>query len=161
MLAYKCWCVLFFFRSDAVECWCCCFLFFVLLVSNGEKGCECWCCYQVEVPTGEEDVWNTIVEVQAWPRKGKARSIPSPSVSSDSYSADEDYVEFLKTYKPHDGYSSGSDEIDEDYAEFLKAYDPQESYPGASSFDEAQVRCEGVSKEKEMSAPSKTAADLD
>jgi hypothetical protein len=95
------------------------------------------------------------------PRKGKARSIPSPSVSSDSYSADEDYVEFLKTYKPHDGYSSGSDEIDEDYAEFLKAYDPQESYPGASSFDEAQVRCEGVSKEKEMSAPSKTAADLD
>jgi hypothetical protein len=95
------------------------------------------------------------------PRKGKARSIPSPSVSSDSYSADEDYVEFLKTYRPHDGYSSGFDEIDEDYAEFLKAYDPQESYPGASSFDEAQVRCEGVSKEKEVPAPSKTAADLD
>jgi hypothetical protein len=90
------------------------------------------------------------------PRKGKARSIPSPSVSSDSYSADEDYVEFLKTYKPHDGYSSASDEIDEDYAEFLKTYVPEESYSG-----EAQVRCEGVSKEKEMSAPSKTAADLD
>jgi hypothetical protein len=95
------------------------------------------------------------------PRKGKARSIPSPSVSSDSYSADEDYVEFLKTYKPHDGYSSGSDEIDEDYAEFLKTYDPQESYPGVSSSDEAQVRCDGVSKEKEVPAPSKTAADLD
>jgi hypothetical protein len=97
------------------------------------------------------------------PRKGKARSIPSPSVSSDSYSDDEDYVEFLKTYKPHDDYSSGSDEIDEDYAEFLKTYDPQESYPGASSFDEAPVQCEGVSKEKEkeVPAPSKTAADLD
>jgi hypothetical protein len=89
------------------------------------------------------------------PRKSKAKSVPAPSVSSDSYSPDEDYVEFLKTYKPHDGYSSGSDEIDEDYAEFLKTYVPEESYP-----DEAQVRGEGVSK-KEVSAPSKTAADLD
>jgi hypothetical protein len=95
------------------------------------------------------------------PRKSKARSIPSPSISSDSYSADEDYVEFLKTYKPHDGYSSGSDEIDADYAEFLKTYDPQESYLGVSSSDQAHAQRKGVSKEKEVSAPSKTEADLD
>jgi hypothetical protein len=80
------------------------------------------------------------------PRKSKARSVPSPSVLSDSYSVDEDYVEFLKTYKPHDGYSSGSDEIDADYAEFLKTYDPQEFYPGVSSSDGVQVQCKGVSK---------------
>jgi hypothetical protein len=90
------------------------------------------------------------------PRRSKAKSVPAPSVSSDSYSPDEDYVEFLKTYNPHDGYSSGFDEIDEDYAEFLKTYVTEESYS-----DEAQVRCEWVSKEKEVSAPSKTAADLD
>jgi hypothetical protein len=91
------------------------------------------------------------------PRKSKAKSVPAPSVSSDSYSPDGDYIEFLKTYKPYDGYSSGSDEIDEDYAEFLKTYVPEESYSG-----EAQVRCEGVSKKKKKApAPSKTAADLD
>ncbi|KAK2450556.1 hypothetical protein QL285_009669 [Trifolium repens] len=89
------------------------------------------------------------------PRKSKAKSVPAPSVSSDSYSPDEDYVEFLKTYKSHDGYSSGSDEIDEDYAEFLKTYVPEESYS-----DEVQVQCEGVLQEKKVSAPSKTAADF-
>jgi hypothetical protein len=57
----------------------------------------------------------------------------SPCLSDDY---DEDYVEFLKTYKPHDGYSSGFDEIDEDYAEFLKTYDPEEVYPGEVSFNE-------------------------
>jgi hypothetical protein len=93
------------------------------------------------------------------PRKSKARSIPAPLVSSDSYSADEDYVEFLKMYKPCDGYSSGSDEIDADYAEFLKTYNPQEFYPGVSSSDEGKVKHK--EKEKEVSEPSKTAADLD
>jgi hypothetical protein len=91
----------------------------------------------------------------ARPQKSKARDVPALSDSSGSYSADEDYVEFLKTYKPCDGYSSSSDEIDEDYAEFLKTYDPQESYPGVSSFDEEQVQREGVSKEEKVSAPSK------
>jgi hypothetical protein len=95
------------------------------------------------------------------PRKSKGKSIPAPSVSSDSYSADEDYVEFLKTYKPCDGYSSGSDEIDADYAKFLKTYDPQEFYPGVSPSEEGKVKHKGVSKEKEVSEPSKTAADLD
>jgi hypothetical protein len=57
----------------------------------------------------------------------------SPCLSAD---VDEDYVEFLKTYKPHDGYSSGSDEIVEDYAEFLKTYDLQEVYPGRVSSSE-------------------------
>ncbi|KAK2414631.1 hypothetical protein QL285_037201 [Trifolium repens] len=90
----------------------------------------------------------------AKPRRSKAKGVPAPSVSSDSYSPDEDYVEFLKTYKPHDGYSSGSDEIDEDYAEFLKTYVPEESYS-----DEAKVQGEGVSKD-EVPAPSKTAANL-
>jgi hypothetical protein len=59
----------------------------------------------------------------------------SPCLSDDF---DEDYVEFLKTYKPHDGYFSGSDEIDEDYAEFLKTYDPQEVYPGGVSSSEEE-----------------------
>jgi hypothetical protein len=63
------------------------------------------------------------------PRKNKIRDVLVPSDSSESYSADEDYVEFLKTYNGDESYSSGSDEIDADYAEFLKTYDPQESYP--------------------------------
>ncbi|KAK2409163.1 hypothetical protein QL285_044611 [Trifolium repens] len=62
-------------------------------------------------------------------RKGKARNVPAPLNSSESYSPDEDYAELLKTYDPHESYSSGSDEIDADYDEFLKTYDPQESYP--------------------------------
>jgi hypothetical protein len=95
----------------------------------------------------------------ARPKKSKARDVPALSDSSGSYSADEDYVEFLKTYKPCDGYSSGSDEIDADYAEFLKTYNPQEFYPGVSSSDEGKVKHKG--KEKEVSEPSKTAADLD
>jgi hypothetical protein len=64
-------------------------------------------------------------------RKVDAQHPPvTPCLSDD---ADEDYVEFLKTYKPHDGYSSGSDEIDADYAEFLRTYNPQEVYPGGVS----------------------------
>jgi hypothetical protein len=56
---------------------------------------------------------------------------------SDEY--DEDLVEFLKTYKPRDGYSSSSDEIDSDYAEFLKTYVPEEdAYPGGVSSDEVE-----------------------
>jgi hypothetical protein len=65
--------------------------------------------------------------------------VQRPPVSpcpSDDY--DEDYVEFLKTYKPHDGYSSSSDEIDEDYAEFLKTYEPEETYPGGVSSNEEE-----------------------
>jgi hypothetical protein len=93
------------------------------------------------------------------PGRSKRKSVPVPSVSSDSCSPDEDYVEFLKTYKPHDGYSS--DEIDSDYAEFLKTYDPQESYPGASSPDGVEVQNTGSSKEKGMPAVLKVATDSD
>jgi hypothetical protein len=60
--------------------------------------------------------------------------VQRPPVSpcpSDDY--DEDYVEFLKTYKPHDGYSSSSDEIDEDY--------PEETYPGGVSSNEGEDSC--------------------
>jgi hypothetical protein len=93
-----------------------------------------------------------VEKVIAWRR-------PVSPCPSDDY--DEDYVEFLKTYKPCDGYSSGSDEIDADYAEFLKTCDPQEFYPGVSPSDEGKVKHKGVSKEKEVSDPSKTTADLD
>jgi hypothetical protein len=56
---------------------------------------------------------------------------------SDDY--DEDLVEFMKTYKPHDGYSSSSDEIDSDYAEFLKTYVPEEdTYSGGVSSNEVE-----------------------
>jgi hypothetical protein len=65
----------------------------------------------------------------ARPRKNKTRGVHVPSNSTESYIADEDFVEFLKTYTPDESYSSGSDEIDADYAEFLKTYDPQDCYP--------------------------------
>jgi hypothetical protein len=58
------------------------------------------------------------------PRRVEVRNSPVSLGSSSSYSTDEDYAEFLKTYDPQDLRSSSSDEIDADYAEFLKTYNP-------------------------------------
>jgi hypothetical protein len=59
-----------------------------------------------------------------------------PQDSSSSDEIDEDYAEFLKTYRPEEDFpsvvvlsdSSSSDYVDEDYAEFLRTHDPQKFY---------------------------------
>jgi hypothetical protein len=95
------------------------------------------------------------------PRKAKAGNAPVSSDSSDSYSTDEDYAEFLKTYDPQESRSSSSDEIDTDYAEFLKTYDPQEFYPRVSSSDEGKSNITEDSKRKEIPKPSRAVSDSD
>ncbi|KAK2428819.1 hypothetical protein QL285_027307 [Trifolium repens] len=95
----------------------------------------------------------------ARPRKNRKRDVPVMSNSSESYSADEDYVEFLKTYNPHESYSSGSDEIDADYVEFLKTYDPQESYPQVSSPDDEESQITMESKKQKTPKPLKETSD--
>jgi hypothetical protein len=67
----------------------------------------------------------------------KLKNPPLPQDSSSSDDIDEDYAEFLKTYRPQEFYpndanpqdSSSSDDVDEDYAEFLRTHNPQEFYP--------------------------------
>jgi hypothetical protein len=95
------------------------------------------------------------------PRKAKAGNAPVSSDSSDSYSTDEDYAEFLKTYDPQESRSSSSEEIDADYAEFLKTYDPQEFYPRVSSSDEGKSNITEDSKRKEIPNPSRAVSDSD
>jgi hypothetical protein len=97
----------------------------------------------------------------ARPRKNRTRDVPVPSNSSESYSADEDYVEFLKNYNPHESYSSGSDEIDADYVEFLKTYDLQESYPQVSSPDDEESQITMESKKQKTPKPLKETSDSD
>jgi hypothetical protein len=95
------------------------------------------------------------------PKKVRAGTVPVSPNSSDSYSTDEDYAEFLKTYDPQESYTSSSDEIDADYAEFLKTYDPQEVYPRVSSPREGKSNAMLESKEKETPKSPKVASDSD
>jgi hypothetical protein len=95
------------------------------------------------------------------PKKVRAGIVPVSPISSDSYSTDEDYAEFLKTYDPQESYTSSSDEIDADYAEFLKTYDPQEVYPRVSSPREGKSNAMLESKEKETPKSPKVASDSD
>jgi hypothetical protein len=95
------------------------------------------------------------------PRRAKARNAPVSLDSSSSYSTDEDYAEFLKTYDPQESRSSSSDEIDADYAEFLKTYDPQEVYPQVSSSDEEKSNVTEGSKREEILKPSRAVSDSD
>jgi hypothetical protein len=67
-----------------------------------------------------------------------------PQDSSSSDEIDEDYAEFLKTYRPEEDYppvvvlqdSSSSDYVDEDYAEFLRTHNPQEFYHSGYTSEE-------------------------
>jgi hypothetical protein len=93
------------------------------------------------------------------PRRVEAKSAPASLGSSSSYSTDEDYAEFLKTYDPKESRSSSSDEIDADYAKFLKTYNPQEVYPRVSSSDEGKSNVTEGSERKEMLRPSKAVSD--
>jgi hypothetical protein len=95
------------------------------------------------------------------PKKVRAGIAPVSSTSSDSYSTDEDYAEFLKTYNPQESYTSSSDEIDVDYAKFLKTYDPQEVYPLVSSPREGKSNIILESKRKETPKSPKVASDYD
>jgi hypothetical protein len=95
------------------------------------------------------------------PRRVEAKSAPASSDSSSSYSTDEDYAEFLKTYDPQESRSSSSDEIDVDYAEFLKTYNPQEVYPRVSSSDEGKSNVTERSEREKMLRPSKAVSDSD
>jgi hypothetical protein len=90
------------------------------------------------------------------PRRAKARNAPVSLDSSSSYSTDEDYAEFLKTYDPQESRSSSSDEIDADYAEFLKTYNPQ-----VSSSDEGKANVTKGSKREKILKPSKAVSDSD
>ncbi|KAK2451853.1 hypothetical protein QL285_010865 [Trifolium repens] len=67
-----------------------------------------------------------------------------PQDSSSSDEIDEDYAEFLKTYRPEEDFpsvvvlsdSSSSDYVDEDYAEFLRTHNPQEFYHSGYTSEE-------------------------
>jgi hypothetical protein len=95
------------------------------------------------------------------PKRVEVKSAPVSFDSSSSYSTDEDYAEFLKTYNPQESHSSSSDEIDADYAEFLKTYNPQEVYPRVSSSDEGKSDIAEGSGREETSRPSKEVSDSD
>jgi hypothetical protein len=95
------------------------------------------------------------------PRRVEVRNSPVSLGSSSSYSTDEDYAEFLKTYDPQDSRSSSSDEIDADYAEFLKTYNPQEVYPQVFSSDEEKTNVAEGSKREKILKPSKAVSDSD
>ncbi|KAK2356124.1 hypothetical protein QL285_093479 [Trifolium repens] len=87
------------------------------------------------------------------PKRVKAEVIPNSSGSSGSVEADEDYVEFLKTYNPQE--SSDSDKTDEDYAEFLRTYVPEESFPYESGSGEEEGSRVTVESPKKSSHSSK------
>jgi hypothetical protein len=95
------------------------------------------------------------------PKRVEVKSAPVSFDSSSSYSTDEDYAEFLKTYNPQESRSSSSDEIDVDYAEFLKTYNPQEVYPRVSSSDEGKSNVTERSEREKMLRPSKAVSDSD
>jgi hypothetical protein len=90
-----------------------------------------------------------------------------PQDSSSSDEIDEDYAEFLKTYRPEEDFpsvvvlsdSSSSDYVDEDYAEFLRTHDPQRFYhTGYTSEegDDSSVTVEpkvGVAKSPQAQPP--------
>ncbi|KAK2435502.1 hypothetical protein QL285_020555 [Trifolium repens] len=67
-----------------------------------------------------------------------------PQDSSSSDEIDEDYAEFLKTYRPEEDFpsvvvlsdSSSSNYVDEDYAEFLRTHNPQEFYHSGYTSEE-------------------------
>jgi hypothetical protein len=80
-----------------------------------------------------------------------------PRDSSSSDEIDEDYAEFLKTYRPEEDFpsvvvlsdSSSSDYVDEDYAEFLRTHNPQEFYHSGYTSEEedgSQVTVEPKAK---------------
>jgi hypothetical protein len=80
-----------------------------------------------------------------------------PQDSSSSDEIDEDYAEFLKTYRPEEDFpsvvvlsdSSSSDYVDEDYAEFLRTHNPQEFYHSGYTSEEedgSQVTVEPKAK---------------
>jgi hypothetical protein len=87
----------------------------------------------------------------------KLKNPPLPQDSSSSDDIDEDYAEFLRTYRPEECYppgvvlpdSSSSDDVDEDYAEFLRTHNPQEFYPSGYTSEEdggSQVTVEPKAK---------------
>ncbi|KAK2368881.1 hypothetical protein QL285_082046 [Trifolium repens] len=85
------------------------------------------------------------------PNRVKAEGIPNLSDSSGFVEANEDYVEFFKTYNPQE--SSDSDKTDEDYAEFLKTYVPEESflYESGSGEEGSRVTVESPKKSSRSS----------
>ncbi|KAK2373490.1 hypothetical protein QL285_074521 [Trifolium repens] len=87
------------------------------------------------------------------PKRVKAEGIPNSSDSFGSVEANEDYVEFLKTYNPQE--SSDSDKTDEDYAEFLKTYVLEESFPYESGSGEEEGSRVTVESPKKSSHSSK------
>ncbi|KAK2368878.1 hypothetical protein QL285_082043 [Trifolium repens] len=87
------------------------------------------------------------------PKRVKAEGIPNLSDSSGSVEADEDYIEYLKTYNPQE--SSESDKTDEDYAEFLKTYVPEESFLYESGSGEEEGSRVTVESPKKSSPSSK------
>jgi hypothetical protein len=90
----------------------------------------------------------------------KEAKLKNPRLRQDSSSSDdidEDYAEFLKTYRPKECYppvvvpqdSSSSDDVDEDYAEFLRTYNPREFYYNGYTSEEeggSQITVEPTTK---------------
>ncbi|KAK2418560.1 hypothetical protein QL285_040745 [Trifolium repens] len=90
-------------------------------------------------------------------KEAKLKNHRLPQDSSSSDEIDEDYAEFLKTYRPEEYSpsvvvpqgSSSSDYVDEDYAEFLRTHNPQEFYHSGYTSEEeggSQVTVEPKAK---------------